>query len=94
MALIAKERDSNNTANLIVTQRYQDGQLMANFRYNRSSGHLEPASGNGGAAAHGSDPARTVFMVMKEGRVVFEGTQHELEASKDAYVQKFVPKYS
>ena len=47
MALIAKERDSKNTANLIVTQRYQDGQLMANFRYNRSSGHLEPASSNG-----------------------------------------------
>jgi phospholipid/cholesterol/gamma-HCH transport system ATP-binding protein len=47
MALIAKERDSKNTANLIVTQRYQDGQLMANFRYNRSSGHLEPASNNG-----------------------------------------------
>jgi ABC-type transporter Mla maintaining outer membrane lipid asymmetry ATPase subunit MlaF len=33
-------------------------------------------------------------MVMKEGRVVFEGTQHELEASQDAYVQKFVPKHS
>jgi phospholipid/cholesterol/gamma-HCH transport system ATP-binding protein len=98
MALIAKERDSQDIANLIVTQRYQDGQLMANFRYNRSSGHLEPASGNatgnGGAAGHGSDPARTVFMVMKEGRVVFEGTQHELEASQDAYVQEFVPKHS
>ena len=94
MALIAKERDSQDTANLIVTQRYQDGQLMANFRYNRTSGHLEPASSNGAAAGSGSDPTRTVFMVMKEGRVVFEGTQHELEASQDAYVQKFVPKYS
>jgi phospholipid/cholesterol/gamma-HCH transport system ATP-binding protein len=93
MALIAKERDSQDTANLIVTQRYQDGQLMANFRYNRSSGQLEPASVNG-EAGRGSDPARTVFMVMKEGRVVFEGTQHELEASRDAYVQKFVPKYT
>src|SRR5437016_12873921 len=30
MALVAKERDTQNTANLIVTQRYQDGQLMAN----------------------------------------------------------------
>jgi phospholipid/cholesterol/gamma-HCH transport system ATP-binding protein len=94
MALIAKERDSQDIANLIVTQRYQDGQLMANFRYNRKSGHLEPASSNGGAAGHGSDPAHTVFMVMKEGRVVFEGTQHELEAYQDAYVQEFVPKYS
>jgi phospholipid/cholesterol/gamma-HCH transport system ATP-binding protein len=92
MALIAKERDSKNTANLIVTQRYQDGQLMANFRYNRSSGHLEPASSNG--AGSGSNPTRTIFMVMQDGRVVFEGTQHELEASQDDYVQKFVPKHS
>lgn len=93
MALIAKERDSKETANLIVTQRYQDGQLMANFRYNRSSGHLEPASGNGGGGG-GSNPTRTIFMVMKDGRVVFEGTQHELEASRDDYVQRFVPKHS
>jgi len=94
MALIAKERDSNNTANLIVTQRYQDGQLMANFRYNRSSGHLEPASSNGAGGGEGSNPTRTIFMVMKDGRVVFEGAQHELEASQDEYVQKFVPKHS
>jgi phospholipid/cholesterol/gamma-HCH transport system ATP-binding protein len=94
MALIVKERDSKETANLIVTQRYQDGQLMANFRYNRSSGHLEPASNNGGSGGLGSNPTRTIFMVMKDGRVVFEGTQHELEASQDEYVQKFVPKRS
>ena len=94
MALIAKERDSQNTANLIVTQRYQDGQLMANFRYNRSSGLLEPVSPNGSAANHGSNPRPTVFMVMKEGRVVFEGSQAELEASRDSYISKFVPKHS
>jgi phospholipid/cholesterol/gamma-HCH transport system ATP-binding protein len=93
MALIAKERDSKNTANLIVTQRYQDGQLMANFRYNRSSGHLEPVSSNGAEGENGSNPTRTIFMVMKDGRVVFEGDQHELEASQDDYVQKFVPKH-
>ncbi len=94
MALIVKERDSKNTANLIVTQRYQDGQLMANFRYNRNSGHLEPASSNGVGGGHGSNPTRTIFMVMKDGRVVFEGTQHELEASQDDYVRKFVPKHT
>ncbi|MBZ5608912.1 MAG: ATP-binding cassette domain-containing protein [Acidobacteriia bacterium] len=94
MALIAKERDTQNTANLIVTQRYQDGQLMANFRYNRNRGYLEPVSGNGDAAGHGSNSTGTVFMVMKEGIVVFEGTQAELEASSDPYVIRFVPKYS
>ena len=87
MALVAKERDSQNTANLIVTHRYQDGQLMANFRYNPQSGHLEPLSSNGAGGGNGS---QTVFMVMNEGRLVFEGSQAELEASKDAYISKFV----
>lgn len=93
MALIAKERDFKNTANLIVTQRYQDGQLMANFRYNRNSGRLEPVSRNG-ARGDGSNPTHTIFMVMKEGRLVFEGAQAELEASRDEYISKFVPKHS
>jgi phospholipid/cholesterol/gamma-HCH transport system ATP-binding protein len=92
MALVAKERDTQDTANLIVTQRYQDGQLMANFRYNRSSGHLEPVSRNGAGNSSGSKP--TIFMVMKEGRLVFEGGQAELEQSQDPYISKFVPKAS
>jgi phospholipid/cholesterol/gamma-HCH transport system ATP-binding protein len=87
MALVAKERDSQNTANLIVTHRYQDGQLMANFRYNPQSGSLEPLSRNGAGGKNGSG---TVFMVMNEGRLVFEGSQAELEASQDRYVSKFV----
>jgi len=32
-------------------------------------------------------------MVMKEGRIVFEGAQADLEASTDAYVSKFVPRF-
>ena len=92
MALIAKERDSLNAANLIVTQRYQDGQLMANFRYNRSNGHLEPVSGNGAGGPQDANPTHTIFMVMKEGRIVFEGTQTDLEASTDTYISKFVPR--
>ena len=83
MALIAKERDSKNTANLIVTHRYQDGEIMANFRYNPEHEKLEPANG-GGQAIH------TIFMVMNEGKLVFQGTKKELEASPDTYLQKFV----
>ena len=94
MALIVKERDSMNTASLIVTQRYQDGQLMANFRYNRTHGQLEPVSGNGAGNHKGSNPTHTTFMVMKEGRLIFEGVQAELEASADPYISKFVPKHS
>jgi len=81
MALILKERDANNTTALVVTHRYQDGNLIANFRYNPSSGCLDPV---------GSDGTKTIFMVMKEGRLVFEGGQAGLEACADSYVAKFV----
>ncbi|HVY92085.1 MAG TPA: ATP-binding cassette domain-containing protein, partial [Bryobacteraceae bacterium] len=81
MSLIVKERDANNTTALVVTHRYQDGNLVTNFRYNPNSGNLDPA---------GPEGTNTIFMVMKEGRLVFEGSQAELEASRDPYVLKFV----
>lgn len=87
MALIAKERDTRNTASLIVTHRYQDGELMANFRYNAKTEELAPVS-----EEEQNDPnrARTKFIVMKEGEIVFRGTRHELESCEDAYVKRFV----
>jgi phospholipid/cholesterol/gamma-HCH transport system ATP-binding protein len=88
MALIVKGRDLYNTATMMATHRYQDGQLMANFRYNPQSGGLQRISMNGDGAAS----QKTIFMVMCEGRIVFKGTQPELEASTDSYVSKFVLK--
>ena len=84
VALIVKERDLNQTTTLIVTYRYQDGNLVANFRYNPENGGLDRAGSGGGAAP------RTLFMVLRDGRVVFEGPQTELEASQDPYISKFV----
>jgi phospholipid/cholesterol/gamma-HCH transport system ATP-binding protein len=81
MALIIKERDVDNTTALVVTHRYQDGNLVANFRYNPDSGRLDPVDRAG---------TNTVFMVLREGRLVFEGSQADLERSGDSYVSKFV----
>ena len=86
VALLIKERDIRHTTTLVVTHRYQDGNLIANFRYNSDQGQLEPAR-NG--ARRG---ARTTFMVLREGRLVFEGDQDTLESSTDPYVMKFVKK--
>jgi phospholipid/cholesterol/gamma-HCH transport system ATP-binding protein len=86
VALIVKERDLNKTTTLIVTYRYQDGNLVANFRYNPENGGLEPA----GDLASGQGAPSTVFMVLREGRLVFEGPQAEIEASEDPYISKFV----
>jgi phospholipid/cholesterol/gamma-HCH transport system ATP-binding protein len=81
--LLIKERDSRNTAAVLVTHRYQDGHLMANFRYNPDSGRIEPARKLEGRV-------KTKFFVMNEGRLVFDGSETELRASQDSYVRKFV----
>ena len=84
MALLIKERDVSQATTLMVTHRYQDGNLMANFRYNSEQGALEPArSGT-------KNEVVTTFMVLKEGRLAFEGNQDQLEVSKDPYICKFV----
>lgn len=80
ITLILKGRDLRNTATIMVTHRYQDGHLMANFRYNPSSGKIEPAE---------SSQLTTRFFVMQEGRLFFEGSEAELRACADPYVQKF-----
>jgi phospholipid/cholesterol/gamma-HCH transport system ATP-binding protein len=82
VALILKERDLRNTATIMVTHRLQDGQWMANFRYNPNNGAIE-------RAASGDNGVRTRFLVMNQGRLVFEGSEEELLASQDPYVQKF-----
>lgn len=84
MALVVKERDVNKTTTLIVTYRYQDGNLVANFRYNPENGGLDPIGKDDSSAP------RTLFMVLRDGQVVFEGPQTELEASADPYISKFV----
>lgn len=87
MALIAKERDTRNSASLIVTHRYQDGELMSKFHYEAEREELEPIE-----KADGSEGPkdRTKFIVMKEGEIFFCGTRQELESSKDEYVKKFI----
>lgn len=87
MALIAKERETRRTTTAIATHRYQDGQLLANYRYNNETARLEAV-----------DPAEhdllTRFVVLKEGELVFEGLQPELEASTDSYISKFAKRLS
>jgi len=84
MTLILKERDTKNTTTVMATHRYQDGYLLANYRYNPATGRMEKA---GSAGAVG---VRTRYLVLREGKIVFEGTQAEIEACDDPYVRKFV----
>jgi phospholipid/cholesterol/gamma-HCH transport system ATP-binding protein len=94
ISLVIQERDMRNTATIMVTHRYQDGHLMANFRYNSSSGKIErgPQAGRAGpnAQEHGGAGVPTQFLVMNQGCIVFEGSEAALQQSEDRYVRKFL----
>lgn len=89
MALILKERDVRNSASLIVTHRYQDGEIMADFRYDPDQQGLARLS-DGNPDPDVPIPHPTRFIVMRHGEIVFFGTRQELEQSNDPYVKRFV----
>ncbi|HXP88757.1 MAG TPA: ATP-binding cassette domain-containing protein [Bryobacteraceae bacterium] len=86
VSLIIRGRDLRNAATFMVTHRYQDGHMMANFRYNPNSEKIEPVS----HGASNSSSISTRFLVMNQGRIAFEGSEAELQASTDPYVRKFL----
>src|SRR5438874_1703846 len=78
--LIVKQRDVKHTTTLIVTHRYQNGNLLANYHYEPKTDSLEP-NRNGNRMAE-----KTKFMGFKEGRLIFEGSEDAMEAANDPYV--------
>ena len=83
MALILKGRDVRRATTVIVTHRFQDGEILTRYRYDKEAGGLVEASANGGGPL-------THYIVLKEGRIVFDGSQDQLEADPDPYVASFV----
>jgi phospholipid/cholesterol/gamma-HCH transport system ATP-binding protein len=82
--LIVKQRDVKHTTTLIVTHRYQNGNLLANYHYEPKTDSLEP-NRNGNQLA-----GKTKFMGFKEGKLIFEDGEDAMEAAKDPYISKFV----
>jgi phospholipid/cholesterol/gamma-HCH transport system ATP-binding protein len=80
IALVIRQRDTRNSTSIVVTHRHQDGKLLANFGYDPTTGKLKPARD-----AH----QRTRFLVLREGRIVFEGSEGEMRSSADPYVAIF-----
>ncbi len=83
VALILKQRDIMNTATVMATHRFQDGHFLATNHYDPKTARAEPVSDQQGAI-------HTRFIVLREGRLIFDGSLDELMASKDSYISKFV----
>ncbi|HKF50575.1 MAG TPA: ATP-binding cassette domain-containing protein [Terracidiphilus sp.] len=81
--LIVKQRDVYKTPSLVVTHRLQDAFTMCTRRFNEEwNGMVRMPKGE-------VDP-NTTFLMLNEGRLIFDGSLHDLVHSKDPFVREFL----
>jgi len=85
IALILRLRDVYGVTSLLATHRLQDGFGLANFHFDAKTRTVRR-----GAPAEGSKEVSTRFLVLRDGKIYFEGKPEELLKSKDAYLQRFL----
>jgi len=81
--LIVKERDVYHTPSLLVTHRLQDALLLCNHRFDPEEGHMVPLP-------EGETDPGTTFLMLEEGRLIFDGSLNELIRSEDPFVREFL----
>jgi phospholipid/cholesterol/gamma-HCH transport system ATP-binding protein len=82
--LIMKQRDVFKTSALMVTHRLQDGFMLASHYFDPASKHMKSSDGMP------SQDIRTSFMILREGKAVFEGSAHELGQVQDPYIKEYI----
>ena len=81
--LVVKQRDVSGATALLITHRLQDAFTLATHRFNQQTGHMEPIP-------DGGIDERTRFLVLNEGRVVFDGTTQELTHTTDPWLKDYL----
>ena len=84
--LIMRLRDTQGVTSLVATHRVQDAFGLANYRFDAKSKRVVAISNNGTASA--APP--TNIMLIREGKVYFEGGTNEFLKSSDSYIQQFL----
>jgi phospholipid/cholesterol/gamma-HCH transport system ATP-binding protein len=85
ITLILRLRDVYGVTALMATHRLQDGFALANFHFDPKTKTVRR-----GPSADTAQPPLTRFLVLREGRIYFEGNPEELLHSKDSYLQRFL----
>ncbi len=81
--LVIKERDVYGTPALLVTHRLQDAFTLATHRYDTNENHMVPLP-------QGQTNSMTSFLVLHQGKVVFDGSTEDLIASQDPFIKEFL----
>ena len=84
--LIVKQRDISHTTSLLITHRLQDAFTLATHYFDSSSNHMQVIDK---ATNDGIDP-RTKFLILNEGKIVFDGTTEELVNSPDPWLKQYL----
>jgi phospholipid/cholesterol/gamma-HCH transport system ATP-binding protein len=82
--LIVKQRDVYKTSSLMVTHRLQDAFVMATHYFDRKANEMRPLP----PGAKGEVPM--AFLILRDGKVIFDGDVHQLAQSKDEYIKEYI----
>ena len=81
--LVMKERDVYLTPSLMVTHRLQDAFILCTHRFDRGQNRMVPLP-------KGETDPNTTFLMLEEGRLIFDGSLHELLRSENHFVREFL----
>jgi phospholipid/cholesterol/gamma-HCH transport system ATP-binding protein len=81
--LIVKERDVYATPSILVTHRLQDAFTMVASRFDTDKGQMVPLP-------HGQTNSLTSFLVLHQGRLIFDGSTSALVSSDDPFLKEFL----
>lgn len=82
--LIVKQRDVSKTSSLLVTHRLQDAFTMATHYFDVEANRMVPVP-HGGRI-----DVPTAFLILRDGKVIFDGNLEELVHTTDEYIREYI----
>jgi phospholipid/cholesterol/gamma-HCH transport system ATP-binding protein len=82
--LIVKQRDVYKTSSLLVTHRLQDAFTMATHCFDAKTSHMQPVPPGGRVEVP------MTFLILRDGKVIFDGDLHEIVTIKDDYIREYI----
>ena len=81
--LVMKERDVYRTPSILVTHRLQDAFTLCTHRFDPEQGGMVPLP-------EGKTDPNTTFLMLEEGRLIFDGSLHDLLHTDNKFVREFL----
>jgi phospholipid/cholesterol/gamma-HCH transport system ATP-binding protein len=81
--LVMKQRDVYHTPSILVTHRLQDAFTLCTHRFDPEKNAMVPLP-------EGHADPNTTFLMLDEGRLIFNGNLHDLLHSENPFVREFL----